>query len=114
IPFSAQHLPEHQLIHRAARALVDARRPGIFAGWGAVDAQSSLITLAEWLDAPVATTLQGLSAFPANHPLHTGMGMGEYAVPAATHAFARCDALLAIGTRFAEIPTGSYGINPPE
>lgn len=114
IPFSEQHLPEHTLIHRAARALVDARRPCIFAGWGAVDAQSSLITLAEWLDAPVATTLQGLSAFPANHPLHTGMGMGEYAVPAATHAFARCDALLAIGTRFAEIPTGSYGINPPE
>jgi len=107
-------LPEQSRIEEAARALVEARQPGIFAGWGAVDAQDALIELAEHLDAPVSTTLQGLSAFPGNHPLHTGMGMGNYAVPAATNAFASVDCLLAIGTRFSEIPTGSYGINPPE
>lgn len=102
------------LIERAAESLVRAQHPGLFAGWGAVDAQADLIALAEWLDMPVATTLQGLSAFPARHPLHVGMGMGAYAVPAAEHAFRDCDALLAVGARFGEIPTGSYGIAPPE
>lgn len=107
-------LPDQALIQEAAQALALARQPGIFAGWGSVDAQTALIELAEHLDAPVATTLQGLSAFPGNHPLHTGMGMGEYAVPAATRAFSGVDCLLAIGTRFSEIPTGSYGIDPSE
>lgn len=106
--------PDQALVESAAQALVQAKQPGIFAGWGSVDAQADLIELAELLDAPVSTTLQGLSAFPGNHPLHTGMGMGSYAVPAATNAFAKVDCLLAIGTRFSEIPTGSYGINPPE
>lgn len=106
--------PDTELLREAARALVLARQPGIFAGWGSVDAQTDLIALAEHLDAPVATTLQGLSAFPGNHPLHTGMGMGSYAVPAAEKAFERVDCLLAVGTRFSEIPTGSYGIQPPE
>lgn len=107
-------IPDPNVLREVARVLVEARQPGLFVGWGAVDAQPDLIALAEHLDAPVATTLQGLSAFPGNHPLHTGMGMGDYAVPAATNAFARVDCLLAIGTRFSEIPTGSYGIKPPE
>jgi acetolactate synthase-1/2/3 large subunit len=42
------------------------------------------------------------------------MGFSEAAVPAATNAFENCDCLLAVGTRFSEIPTGSYGINVPE
>ncbi|EMP56378.1 acetolactate synthase large subunit [Marinobacter santoriniensis NKSG1] len=113
-PPEAPPLPDQALIDDAARTLLAAGQPGIFAGWGAVDAQASLVELAEHLDAPVAVTLQGLSAFPGNHPLHTGMGMGDYAVPAATNAFAKVDCLLAIGTRFSEIPTGSYGINPPQ
>jgi acetolactate synthase-1/2/3 large subunit len=65
------------------------------------------------LQAPVATTLQGLSVFPATHPLHTGFGFGAAAVPAARNAFADCDCLLAVGTRFAEIATGSFGVTVP-
>ncbi|MCC6144165.1 MAG: thiamine pyrophosphate-binding protein, partial [Candidatus Hydrogenedentes bacterium] len=64
--------------------------------------------------APVSTTLQGLSAFPANHPLHAGMGFSNAAVPAATNAFKGIDALLAVGTRFGEIPTGSFACEVPE
>ena len=70
--------------------------------------------LAEWLEAPVATTLQGLSVFPANHPLHVGFGFGASAVPAAQNAFRNCDCMIAIGTRFSEIATGSFGANVPE
>lgn len=105
---------DRTLIEQAALALTQAKHPGFFLGWGSVGAQPELIQLAELLNAPVATTLQGLSAFPGDHPLHTGMGIGDYAVPAAANAFADCDCLLAVGTRFAEIPTGSFSMQVPE
>ena len=89
-------------------------RPCIFVGWGARDATAEIVALAEWLEAPVATTLQGLSVFPANHPLHVGFGFGASAVPAAQQAFKDCDCMIAIGTRFSEIATGSYGVTVPE
>jgi acetolactate synthase I/II/III large subunit len=101
-------------IARAAALLAAAKRPCIFAGWGARDATGELVQLAERLEAPVATTLQGLSVFPANHPLHAGFGFGASAVPAAQNAFANCDAMIAIGTRFSEIATGSFGASVPE
>ncbi|MDM8348125.1 thiamine pyrophosphate-binding protein [Pseudomonas sp. sp1636] len=104
---------DRQAICQAAQLLVEARQPGLFLGWGALGAQAELMALAELLAAPVCTTLQGLSAFPAKHPLHTGMGFGAYAVPAANNAFAHCDCLLAVGTRFSEIPTGSYSMPVP-
>lgn len=100
-------------IAHAVDLLRDARRPCIFAGWGARDATAELVRLAEWLDAPVATTLQGLSVFPADHPLHVGFGFGASAVPAAQNAFRNCDGMIAIGTRFSEIATGSYGAEVP-
>ena len=101
-------------IGRAVELLRGARRPCIFAGWGTRDATAAVARLAEWLEAPVATTLQGLSAFPGNHPLHAGFGFGASAVPSAQNAFRDCDCMVAIGTRFAEIATGSYGTKVPE
>ncbi|MGI9134634.1 MAG: thiamine pyrophosphate-binding protein, partial [Rhodoferax sp.] len=101
-------------IGRAVALLRSARQPGLFVGWGTRGATETVRALAEWLDAPVATTLQGLSVFAANHPLHAGFGFGASAVPAARHAFEGCDCLLAVGTRFAEIATGSYGVTVPE
>ena len=100
-------------IAEAARLLAGAASPGLFVGWGAVDASAEVAALAERLGAPVATTLQGLSAFPATHPLHAGFCLGRAAVPAAEHAFRHCDTLLVVGSRLAEIATGSYGYEPP-
>jgi acetolactate synthase-1/2/3 large subunit len=97
----------------AAELLRHARHPCIFAGWGTRDATDRLIRLAEFLDAPVATTLQGLSVFPGHHPLHVGFGFGASAVPSAQNAFRECDCMVAIGTRFSEIATGSYGAEVP-
>ncbi len=101
-------------ITQAAKLLLSAKNPGLFIGWGAVEASNIITDIVELINAPVSTTLQGLSAFSAKHPLHTGMGFGNAAVPAATNAFKHCDCLLAIGTRFAEIGTGSFGITVPE
>lgn len=100
-------------IRRAAELLLAAQHPALFLGWGAHDAGHETRAIAEFLQAPVATTLQGLSVFSAAHPLHTGFGFGASAVPAARNAFADCDCLLAVGTRFAEIATGSFGVTVP-
>jgi acetolactate synthase I/II/III large subunit len=106
--------PSAESIDAAVRLLSQAERPGLFLGWGAAGATSQMIQLAERLEAPVATSLQGLSVFPGNHPLHTGMGIGEYAVPASEKAFEKCDCLLAAGVRLGEIATGSFGMETPE
>ena len=111
-PLAPANLPDPGEIDAARRIIEAAEHPGLFLGWGARDATEFAIELAERLDAPVATTLQGLSVFPAAHPLHTGMGVGPSATPAGTNAFADCDALIAVGTRFSEIATGSFGLKP--
>jgi acetolactate synthase I/II/III large subunit len=113
-PFVPPPVTDDALVDRAVELLAGAERPGIFVGWGAVDVAGDIARIAELLGAPVSTTLQGLSAFPASHPLHTGMGFSQAAVPAAYNAFKEVDALLAVGTRFGEIPTGSFGCRVPE
>lgn len=96
-------------IENAAQMLMEADNPVIFAGWGAVHASDELIAISEKIGSAVATTMQGISAFPANHPLHAGFCFGPAAVPAAQNAFNNADCVLAIGTRFGEIATGSFG-----
>jgi acetolactate synthase-1/2/3 large subunit len=106
-------LLDSDAVAAAVDLLAGATKPGIFVGWGARQVAEDVRRIAEHLGAPVATTLQGLAAFPADHPLHTGMGFGPSSVPAAQNAFRECDAMLAVGTRFAEICTGSFGAIPP-
>ena len=103
-----------ELVAEACELIASARRPGLFVGWGARGARQQLMALADRLGAPVATTLQGLSSFPSDHPLHAGMSFGLAAAPAARQAFKNCDCLIAIGTRFGEIGTGSYSVEVPE
>lgn len=109
-------LPEidNSEVVRALEVLKKANNPGILVGWGARDASEEIGEIAERIAAPVATTLQGLSVLSGSHPLHTGMGIGKYAVPASEEAFQNCDCLLAIGTRFGEIATGSFGMKVPK
>jgi len=102
-------LPEED-IQAAAELLLNAAQPGIFLGWGAMKARPDTVRIAECLSAPVATSLQGLASFPHDHPLHTGMGYGIAAVPAAQAAFENCDVILAVGVRFGEIATGSFSL----
>lgn len=113
-PVSPEPVSLDRELEAAVQLLCSARSPGIFTGWGAVDVSAAVVQIAEILGAPVSTTLQGLSAFPGNHPLHAGMGFSRAAVPAAENAFASCDCLLAIGASFGEIPTGSFGCRVPE
>jgi acetolactate synthase-1/2/3 large subunit len=72
------------------------------------------VALAERLEAPVATTFQGKGVVPESHPLFLWPGFGEAAPAFVRKIAAGCDATLAIGCRFGEVATASYGLVPPE
>src|SRR5690554_1538185 len=101
-------------LDEAIKIISESKKVGLFLGWGAKEATATSIQIAERLNAPVSTTLQGFSVFPGDHELFTGMGFGPASVPASENAFKDVDCLIAVGTRFAEIPTGSFGARAPE
>ncbi|WP_457619123.1 thiamine pyrophosphate-binding protein [Lutibacter sp.] len=105
---------EKQKVKQAAKLLSEASNPGMYVGWGAANAVKYTEEIAELLDAPVATTLQGKASFPASNKYHTGFGFGPNSVPASQKAFKNCDAMLAVGVRFSEIGTGSFGVKVPK
>jgi acetolactate synthase-1/2/3 large subunit len=100
-------------VSAAARLLNNARHPLLYVGNGGADAGPLLVELAEKLRAPVATTIQGKGVFPETHPLWLWNGLGTSAPPFVGDTTARADALLAIGCRFSEVGTASYGFTPP-
>jgi acetolactate synthase-1/2/3 large subunit len=88
-------------VREAARRLTAADRPVILAGQGVLysRATAELVALAERTGTPVATTLNGKSAFPEDHPL--ALGTAARTRPAAVSAFFdRADLVLGVGTSF--------------
>jgi thiamine pyrophosphate-dependent acetolactate synthase large subunit-like protein len=103
--------PDPADVARAAEMLVTAERPVIYAGQGVHYARAwqSLRALAELLEAPVTTSLEGKSAFPENHPLYLGCGGRAY--PEAVRSFLdRSDVVFGIGCSFA---TTAFGVKMP-
>lgn len=108
---SARYGPDIADVRRAAAALVDAKQPVIYAGQGIHYARAwePLKRLAELLAAPVATSLQGKSAFPENHPL--SLGSGGLAFPRTVpHFLEKADWILGAGCSFTET---AFGIAMP-
>jgi acetolactate synthase I/II/III large subunit len=87
-------------VEEAARLLVDASCPVILAGQGVLYAEASdeLVKLAELLQSPVMTTVDGKSAFPEDHALALGSGGNGFTGHGARFLYARADLILAIGT----------------
>ena len=104
--------PGEQL-ERARQWLDASRRPLLYLGRGAVQAGADLLTLAERLNAPVATTISGKGVFNEEHDLWLWCGFGAAAPSFVRKIAASCDLTLAIGCRFSEVGTGSYGMTPP-
>ena len=101
-------------VRRAAAMLSEPGiRPLLYAGLGAQGAIAELLELAERLEAPVATTIQGKGVFPESHPLFLWNGLGASAPPFVRAVTASRNLTLAIGCRFSEVGTGSYGFTPP-
>ncbi|MFN3870905.1 MAG: biosynthetic-type acetolactate synthase large subunit [Aquificaceae bacterium] len=96
-----------QQIRRAIKFMVEAKRPVLYVGGGAVqaEAQKELVELAELMKIPVTTTNMGKGAFPENHPLALHM-LGMHGTYYANMAVYNCDLLIAVGARFDDRVTG--------
>ena len=107
--------PHPLQVKRAAELLNQSERPMVLAGGGVriSDASQELLTLAELLLAPVATTLMGKGTIPENHPLYLG-GVGMHGNPEANTLIIESDVLLAVGTRFSDRTTGRLDEFCPE
>src|SRR5437867_7624541 len=104
--------PDPRDVSRVAEALVAAERPVIYAGQGVHYARAwqALRDLAELLEAPVTTSLQGKSAFPETHPLSLGSG-GRSISKQLNHFLKNADLIFGIGCSFA---TTNYGVAMPK
>lgn len=95
-------------LESAAIMINHCERPLILAGHGVLisHAEEELREFAEKTGIPVALTLLGLSAFPSDHRLYTGMlGMhGNYGPNMLTN---ESDLIIAIGMRFDDRVTGN-------
>ncbi|TCG01609.1 acetolactate synthase, large subunit, biosynthetic type [Paraburkholderia strydomiana] len=81
--------------------LRQSERPLLYVGGGviAAGATAELRQFAERYEIPVVTTLMGLGAIPAQHPLSLGM-LGMHGAACANYAVEDCDFLIAVGARF--------------
>jgi acetolactate synthase-1/2/3 large subunit len=104
---------QREQVAQALQWIAASRRPLLYLGLGALEASADLVALAERLNAPVATTISGKGVFDETHPLWLWCGFGGAAPSFARKIAASCDLTLAIGCRFSEVGTGSYGMTPP-
>ena len=98
-------------IREAAKMLLAAKRPVIYAGTGVhwAEAWGELKQLAELLAIPVTTSLGGKSAFPETHAL--SLGSGGLAIPQTVRTFLdKSDLILGIGCSFTET---NFGVKMP-
>ncbi|RJG47573.1 acetolactate synthase 3 large subunit [Motilimonas pumila] len=88
-------------IKRAVNALMAAKRPVLYVGGGAINAEASgdVIQLAEQCNLPVASTLMGLGAFPGTHQQSLGM-LGMHGTYEANMSMHNADLIFAVGARF--------------
>jgi thiamine pyrophosphate-dependent acetolactate synthase large subunit-like protein len=98
-PVAAVVAPDEQHLARAADALEHARRPLIWAGGGALqaDASEAVGRLAERLVAPVLLTYSARGLLPPDHPCLVG---ATAHVPQVGALWDEADAVIAIGTDF--------------
>ncbi len=91
-------------------ALMQARRPLIYAGGGVIAAAAApaLRAFVDQFQLPVTTTLMGLGAFDTTDPLALHM-LGMHGTAYANYAVEDCDFLLALGARFDDRVAGVPG-----
>lgn len=104
-------------IKKAVNLLLEAKRPLIYIGGGAVlsNAEQQVIELVKSLGLPATNTLMGLGAFPGNDPQCLGM-LGMHGLFEANMAMQLADVVVAIGARFDDrvISVPSHYLSSPK
>ncbi|AEU35575.1 biosynthetic-type acetolactate synthase large subunit [Granulicella mallensis] len=105
---------ESSSIREAIELIKQSKKPVILAGHGIVEsgAEREVIAFAEAQQIPIASTLLGLGAIPAAHPLSLGM-MGMHGESWVNNAIQEADLLLAFGMRFDDRVTGNLASYAP-
>ncbi|WP_440216971.1 biosynthetic-type acetolactate synthase large subunit [Chromobacterium piscinae] len=88
-------------IKKAVNLLLEAKRPYIYVGGGAVQgrAEAEVTELVRSLNLPCTNTLMGLGAYPGSDRQFLGM-LGMHGTYEANMAMQYCDVLIAVGARF--------------
>ncbi len=99
---------ESGAIREAIALIAAAKKPVILAGHGIMQsgAEREVLAFAESQQIPIASTLLGLGAIPAAHPLSLGM-MGMHGESWVNNAIQNADLLIALGMRFDDRVTGN-------
>jgi len=107
--------PEKEKIKEAAGKLQNAARPVIIAGGGAIasSAGPEIISLAELLSIPVATSNDAKGIIIDTHPLSVGV-VGSYSCGYANQIVSEADAVLYIGSGVGDQVTDNWTIPNPD
>ena len=95
-------------IKKALKSLVEAKKPVLYIGGGAVisGAHEHIQALSDELNLPVVSTLMGLGAFPGTHKNSLGM-LGMHGTYEANMAMHEADLIFGIGVRFDDRTTNN-------
>ena len=110
--YTTRSAPDPEAVKSAAKVLMEAKRPVIYAGQGVhyAEAWPQLKELALLMGSPVTTSLEGKSAFPENHPL--SLGSGGRSMPRTVHEFLQnSDVIFGIGCSFTST---NFGVTMPK
>jgi acetolactate synthase-1/2/3 large subunit len=103
--------PDDASVRAALKILQDAARPVIVAGGGVrlSGAAQELVALAEALQIPVATSLNGKDSIPGNHPLSVGV-CGTYSRESANRVVNGADLICFIGSETGGMTTHFWAV----
>ncbi len=90
-------------IEQAVEVLTQAKRPLLYIGGGIITSNASkeLLTFAQKLDIPIASSMMGLGAVSHDHPLYLGM-IGMHGFAGVAKSVKECDTIIAVGARFSD------------
>jgi acetolactate synthase-1/2/3 large subunit len=105
--------PDRDSVRAALKLLQEAERPVLVAGGGvrASGAAADLVALAEALQIPVATSLNGKDTIPGNHPLSVGV-VGTYSRESANRVVNRADLVAFVGSETGGMTTHFWAVPP--
>ena len=100
------------VLENLSKILIQAKKPVIIAGGGTNHSQAgpAILALAEWLSAPVVTTISGQGIVPDHHPLAMGVTGDNGFHPHAHRSIDEGDVLLYVGCKMGSVSTINWTV----